>query len=104
MYKKLEERRDTADVTELLKELHRIVSTAIRAHAPGRDQTQAQIFDLSRIDLEKLRAEFSKKGRKATTVQDVRRIVEDKLAKLLQQNPQRMCHPRNKTTAISPVL
>ena len=31
IYKKLEERRDTADVTELLKELHRIVNEAIRA-------------------------------------------------------------------------
>ena len=36
IYKKLEERRDTADVTELLKELHRIVNEAIRAAAAGR--------------------------------------------------------------------
>ena len=32
IYKKLEERRDTADVTALLKELHRIVNEAIRAY------------------------------------------------------------------------
>jgi hypothetical protein len=31
IYKKLEERRDTADVSDLLKELHRIVNEAIRA-------------------------------------------------------------------------
>src|SRR6185503_4016237 len=30
IYKKLEERRDTADLTDLLKELHRIVNEAIR--------------------------------------------------------------------------
>ena len=36
IYKKLAERRDTADVTELLKELHRIVNEAIRTQAPGR--------------------------------------------------------------------
>ena len=36
IYKKLTERRDTADVTELLKELHRIVNEAIRTQAPGR--------------------------------------------------------------------
>ena len=35
IYKKLAERRDTADVTELLKELHRIVNEAIRTQAPG---------------------------------------------------------------------
>ena len=34
IYKKLSERRDTADVTELLKELHRIVNEAIRTQAP----------------------------------------------------------------------
>ncbi len=90
IYKKLTERRDTADVTELLKELHRIVNVAIRAQSRGRDQTRALTYDLSKIDLEKLRAEFSKRKRKATTVQDIRQIVEDKLAKMLQENPQRM--------------
>jgi type I restriction enzyme R subunit len=34
---KLEEKRDTADVTEVLKALHRIVTEAIRAQAPGED-------------------------------------------------------------------
>ena len=36
IYKKLQDRRDTADVTEVLKELHRIVNEAIRAAAPRR--------------------------------------------------------------------
>lgn len=91
IYKKLEERRDTADVTELLKELHRIVNEAIRAAAPGDDQKDSKFFDLSQIDLEKLRDEFAKKcNRKATALQDVRQIVEDKLAKMLAQNPERM--------------
>ena len=48
IYKKLKERRDTADVTELLKELHRIVNEAIRAQAPGEDQAEGlDVFDLS---------------------------------------------------------
>ncbi|HEY7303303.1 MAG TPA: type I restriction endonuclease subunit R, partial [Bryobacteraceae bacterium] len=94
IYKKLMERRDTADVTELLKELHRIVNEAIQTAAPGRDQSQARTFDLSKIDLEKLRNEFSKRKRKATAVEDIRQVVEDKLAKMLQQNPLRMDYYR----------
>jgi type I restriction enzyme, R subunit len=91
IYKKLEERRDTADVTTLVKELHRIVNEAIRAAAPGDDQRDSKFFDLSQIDLKKLRDEFAKKcRRKASTLQDVRQIVEDKLAKMLASNPQRM--------------
>ncbi|MCX6910299.1 MAG: type I restriction endonuclease subunit R, partial [Verrucomicrobia bacterium] len=91
IYKKLEERRDTADVTELLKELHKIVNETIRAQEPGGDQMDAKQFDLSRIDLEKLRDEFARRvKRKASALQDIRQIVEDKLAQMLQQNPLRM--------------
>ena len=91
IYKKLSERRDTADVTELLKALHRIVNEAIRTQAPGNDQAEGLTFDLSRIDMEKLRDEFAKKVRhKATALQDIREIVEEKLAQMLALNPMRM--------------
>jgi type I restriction enzyme R subunit len=95
IYKKLTERRDTADVTELLKELHRIVNEAIRTQAPGDDQAEGLTFDLSRIDLERLRDEFAKKvRRKATALQDIRDIVEQKLAEMLARNPARMDYQR----------
>ena len=91
IYKKLTERRDTSDVTALLKELHRIVNDAIRTQEPGDDQTDGLIFDLSQIDLKKLQEEFAKKVRyKATTVEDIRQIVEKKLADMLARNPTRM--------------
>lgn len=95
IYKKLTERRDTADVTTVLKELHRIVNEAIRAQNPGDDQTDSKFFDLSQIDLEKLRDEFARKvKRKASAVQDIRELVEKKLALMLQQNPLRMDYYR----------
>lgn len=89
--KKLTERRDTADVTELLKELHRIVNEAISTQAPGGDQTEGLSFDLSTVDLDKLREEFAKKvRRKATVIEDIRVIVEQKFAEMLARNPTRM--------------
>ena len=91
IYRKLSERRDTANVTALLKELHRIVNEAIRTEAPGGDQAEGAMFDLSLIDMEKLREEFAKKvRRKATALQDIREIVERKLAEMLARNPLRM--------------
>ncbi len=42
IYKKLQEKRDTADVTELLKLLHRIVNEAIRAATCSGRRTQRQ--------------------------------------------------------------
>ena len=91
IYKKLSERRDTADVTELLKELHRIVNEAIRTQSPGDDQAEGLTFDLSQIDMEKLRDEFAKKVRhKATALQEIREIIEQKLSEMLARNPLRM--------------
>jgi type I restriction enzyme R subunit len=102
IYKKLEERRDTADITDLLKELHRIVNEAIRTAAAGEDQMDAKLFDMSQIDLEKLRDEFDKKvKRKATAIQDIRQIVEDKLAQMLASNPQRMDYYKKYTEIVA---
>jgi type I restriction enzyme R subunit len=91
IYKKLGEQRDTADVAELLKELQRIVNEAIRAEALGDDHTESKQYDLSRIDLEKLRNEFAKKvKRKASALQDIFQLLEQKLARMLAVNPLRM--------------
>ena len=91
IYKKLSERRDTADVSELLKELRRIVNEAIATHAAGDDQASGLRVDLSQINMEKLRDEFANKvKRKATAIEDIRQIVEEKLAQMLAQNPLRM--------------
>ena len=58
---------------------------------PGDDQAEGLTFDLSQIDMEKLRDEFAKKVRhKATALQDIREIVERKLAEMLARNPSRM--------------
>ena len=91
LYRKFTERRNTADVTELLKELHRMVNEAIRTRPPGVDQAEGLTFDLSQIDMEKLRDEFAKTVRhKTTALQDIREIVEQKPAEMLDRNPSRI--------------
>jgi len=91
IYKKLQERRDTADVTEVLKELHRIVNQAIQAQEPGEDRAESKTYDLSKIDFDRLREEFAKNvRRKKTALQDIREVVEDKLRQMMATNPLRM--------------
>ena len=91
IYKKLQDRRDTADVTQVLKELHRIVNEAIRAAAPGGDHAERLTVDLSQIDFKKLRNEFAGKvRRKHAALQDIRDVVEHKLGQMLARNPMRM--------------
>ncbi|MSQ51570.1 MAG: DUF3387 domain-containing protein [Betaproteobacteria bacterium] len=91
IYKKLTERRDMADVTDLLKELHKIVNQAIQAQTLKAGERETKYYDLSKIDMEKLRDEFAGKlKRKASAIQDIRQLVEDKLAQMLAKNPKRM--------------
>ena len=91
IFRKLEEKRDAADVTELLKALHRIVNEAIRSEEPGEDQAGGVQVDLSMIDFDKLRDEFAKKVKsKNITLSNIRQLVEEKLGQMLSQNPRRM--------------
>jgi type I restriction enzyme R subunit len=95
IYRKLSERRDTADVTELLKELHRIVNDAIRAAEAGDDHAEGLTVDLSQIDFDRLREEFATKvHRKHSALQDIRVVVEAQLARMLERNPLRMDYYR----------
>ena len=90
IYKRLLERRDAADVSEILKKLHRIVNQAILTQAPGDDQAEGLRLDLSKIDMEKFHEEFAKKVRqKATALQDIRDIIEEKLKMMMARNPMR---------------
>ena len=91
IYRKLEEKRDIANVTEVLKELHRIVNEVIRAQQPGEDHAEGLRIDISRIDFVKLRDEFAAKvKRKHATLKDIRDVVDAKLALMLKHNPMRM--------------
>jgi type I restriction enzyme, R subunit len=102
IYRKLEERRDTADVTGVLKELHRIVNEVIRAQAPGDDQAEGLTVDLSQIDFQKLRDEFAARvARKSAALEDIRALVERKLRALVQQNPERMDYYRKYQTILA---
>jgi type I restriction enzyme R subunit len=91
IYKKLGERRDNADVTALVKQLQRIVNEAIQTQQPATAEPEAPYYDLSQINLEQLRDEFSKKvKRKATALKDIQDLIEAKLARMLALNPRRM--------------
>lgn len=82
-------------MTEVLKELHKIVNEAIRAEQPGDDHAEGLKMDLSAIDFEALRNEFIKRVRhKHMLLQDIREVVETKLQQILARNPMGMDYYR----------
>lgn len=94
IYKKLDEKRDTADVTALMKELHRIVNNAIRAAGPGEDHAEGLSIDLSEVDFEKLKEEFKRVPRRNIALRDIRDVIEQKLQAMITTNPLTMDYYR----------
>lgn len=95
IYKKLQEKRDAADITGVLQALHRIVNDAIRTAQDVEGTERGLTVDLSTLDFERLRDEFAVRvRRKHAAVQDIRVLVEEKLQALLAQNPARMDYYR----------
>ncbi len=58
------------------------------SRAPADDKVLA-IFDISKINFDLLRKEFTKSETKHSDVQDVKTVVEDRLRKMLAENPTR---------------
>ncbi|MDO4681931.1 MAG: type I restriction endonuclease subunit R [Lautropia sp.] len=77
------------DITPVLSDLHRLIelgvaSTPITAQSPGSQ------YDLSRLDVERLKEEFEKSAHKATIAVELRERIEERLQRMIRNNPQRV--------------
>ena len=87
VYKSLQQDREQADISDIIRQLHAVVDDAIETK-PG-PVSEPKPYDISKIDFARLRQEFTRVSAKNTTVQSLRQAVEDRLQRLLQQNPLR---------------
>jgi type I restriction enzyme R subunit len=88
VYKSLQQDREQADITDIIRQLHQVVNEAI-AVFPSEKDYPSSMYDISKIDFDRLRKEFEHSPRKNTTVQNLRQAVELRLQRLLMQNPLR---------------
>lgn len=88
VYKSLQQDRDQADISDIIRRLHRVVDEAIVVRSDRTSETSPP-YDISQIDFERLRQEFERSPKKNTTVQNLREAVERRLQSLLRQNPLR---------------
>jgi len=89
IYKSLQEDRDHADISKIMKDLHSVVADAIRPVADPAIKEQHKPYDISKIDFARLRQEFAQSPKKNTTVQELKTIIERRVAKLMRENPLR---------------
>jgi type I restriction enzyme R subunit len=88
VYKSLQKDRDQADITDIIRELHAVVDEAITI-PENKIREADKLYDISKIDFERLRKEFEYSSKKNTTVQNLKDAIEKRLDKMIQQNPLR---------------
>ena len=88
VYKSLQQDREKADITDIIRQLHQVVDDAIETQ-PDRVGEETEAYDISKIDFDRLRQEFERSPAKRTTVQNLKQAIEQRLQRLLEQNPLR---------------
>jgi len=88
VYRSLQEDREKADISDIIRQLHQVVDEAIETRTMGATEEKAP-YDISKIDFERLRREFERSPVKHTTVQNLKTAIETRLQRLLEQNPLR---------------
>lgn len=89
VYKSLQRDREQADITAIIRQLHQVVDEAIETQAKPAAAEGSSPYDISRIDFDRLRREFERNPAKRTTVQNLKTAIEQRLQRLLRQNPLR---------------
>ena len=88
VYASLRRDREQADISSVMRELQGIVDEAIETLAPGENE-ETEPYDISAIDFDRLQIEFAESSKKKTTVQNLRTAIEQRLYRLLKENPLR---------------
>jgi type I restriction enzyme R subunit len=88
VYKSLQQDREKADISDIIRQLHQVVDKAIETQ-PDHVGDDSVVYDISKIDFDRLRQEFERSSAKRTTVQNLKTAIEQRLQRLLQQNPLR---------------
>ena len=86
--KSLQQDREQADITDIIRQLHQVVDQVIAVQPDQVAEPQAP-YDISRIDFDRLRLEFERSPGKRTTVQNLKAAIEQRLQRLMEQNPLR---------------
>ncbi len=89
VYKSLQEDREQADISQIIKGLHGVVGESISITDADRVRETQATYNISAIDFERLRQEFAKNPQQNTQVQNLKNVIEKRLAVMLAQNPLR---------------
>ena len=87
IYKSLQQDREQADISDILRTLSEVASEAIAVQSDM--AVDRPLYDISRIDFVRLKQEFRRSDRRRTGVQCLKGTVEEKLRRMMERNPLR---------------
>ncbi len=90
IYKELQQKRKHADNTDLMVEINRIISENLTLEPISPGVVESKQFDISKIDFDLLRREFTKAAHKKLIIKDLSDLVEERIKQMLLRNPSRM--------------
>lgn len=91
IYNLLNQKVQSADVTEIILELQSIVSESIILKTDEISDTSDEVYvDLGNLDFDRLKAAFAKAPRKNKLVYDLQKAIHQKLQQMMKENPLRL--------------
>ena len=88
IYNELIEKRKNADTVDLMVQINAIVNEYVSTEDIG--NPEAKSFDISQIDFDLLRKEFSRTKKKFLLLKDLEQLIEQRLAGMLLNSPGRI--------------
>ena len=86
----MQKKRRHADTTELMVAVNQIVSEYVTVQVREEGLVASRRFDISQIDFDRLRQEFTKARHRNLLVKDLKDLVEERLANMMSTNPLRI--------------
>ena len=90
IYQQLNQQTKEADITSIVLRLQQVVNDSIGLSATTVNEPDDVYVDLSNLDFDKLKAVFARTEKKNTILFDLQRAVDNKLKRMLKDNPLRM--------------
>ncbi|MBN1698881.1 MAG: type I restriction endonuclease subunit R [Spirochaetales bacterium] len=88
IYRKLQEDREKADISSIIRKLHEVVERNIEPQ--NASEQPDRIFDISKINFELLKQEFKQYPSKHTMAQELMAAIEKKVHAMICRNPLRI--------------
>lgn len=90
VHSQMNQRRAAADTTELMRQVHDIVSEHVEVSESAEQAKESTRFDISSIDFGRLGQEFALAKQKHLIIDNLRSVIEERLELALKDNPLRI--------------